>query len=160
MVWEPNPARDAVGNVLPHDDPVTIPSEWTLLRHVHPEQWAPDERTGSPRPQSNAFAFSTEGSRSMSVDIEPPMLVEGLTPTYYAFRAGKGVVRVTAAKARELHLRVGPEPIPGNPHHGGIWAPNPAIPKSQLDRHRRALSRNCEVVALPPARPPPLQPIE
>jgi hypothetical protein len=150
MVWEPNPARDAVGNVLPHDDPVTVPSEWTLLRHVHPEQWASDERTGSPRPQSNAFTFSTEGSRSMSVDIEPPMLVEGFTPTHYAFRAGKGVVRVTAAKARELQFRVGPEPISGNPHHGGIWAPNPAIPKNQLDRHRRALSRNCEVVALPP----------
>jgi hypothetical protein len=49
-----------------------------------------------------------------------------------------------------LRLRVGPEPIPSNPHHGGIWAPNPVIPKSQLDRRRRALSRNCEVVALPP----------
>jgi hypothetical protein len=53
---------------------------------------------------------------------------------------------------RELDLRVGPEPIPGNPHHGGIWEPNPAIPKNQLSKSRRALSRSCEVVALPPDR--------
>jgi hypothetical protein len=153
MVWQPNPPRDADGNVLPHDDPVTIPGEWTLLRHVHREQWAArDERTGSPRPQSNAFAFSTEGSRSMSVDIEPAMLEEGLPSTHYAFRADKGVVRITAAKARELQFLVGSEPIPGNPHHGGIWAPNPAIPKSQLDKSRRALSRSCEFVALAPDR--------
>src|ERR1700730_3681158 len=150
MVWEPNPARDAAGNVVPHDDPETVPGEWTLLRHIHPEQWTRDGRTGAPRPQSIAFAFSTEGSRSMSVDVEPPMLVEGLPPTHYAFRAGKGVARVTAAKARELDLRVGPEPIRGNPHHGGIWAPNPAIPGNQLDKRRRLLSRSCVVVALPP----------
>src|ERR1700730_4248184 len=84
MVWEPNPARDAAGNVVPHDDPETVPGEWTLLRHIHPEQWTRDGRTGAPRPQSIAFAFSTEGSRSMSVDVEPPMRVEGLTPTHYA----------------------------------------------------------------------------
>jgi hypothetical protein len=150
MDWRPNPARDGDGNVLPHDDPATIPGEWTLLRHVHPEQWSTDERTGYPRPQSNAFAFSSEGSRSMSVDIEPPMLAVGLPPTHYAFLSGKGAVRITAAKARELHLRVGPEPIPDNPFHGGIWAPNPAIPKNQLDKKRRALSRASELVALPP----------
>jgi hypothetical protein len=107
MVWQPNPPRDAGGSVLPHDDPVTIPGEWTLFRHVHREQWAArDERTGYPRPQSNAFAFSTEGSRSMSVDIEPAMLEEGLPSTHYAFRAGKGVVRITAARARELQFLV------------------------------------------------------
>ena len=99
MVWGPNPARDVDGNVLPHDDPVTIPAEWTLLRHVHPEQWAPDGRTGSYRPHSNAFTFSSEGSCSMSVDLEQPMLAEGLPHTHYAFMAGKGAVRVTAAKA-------------------------------------------------------------
>jgi hypothetical protein len=150
MAWSPNPARDGDGNVLPHDDPVIIPSEWTLLRHVHPEQWTIDERTGYPRPQSNSFTFSAEGSRSMSVDVEQPMLDAGLHSTHYAFRAGKGVVRITAAKARELHLRVGPEPIPDNPHHGGVWIPNPAIPKSQLDKSRRELSRSSVLVALPP----------
>jgi hypothetical protein len=86
----------------------------------------------------------------MSVDIEPPMRDEGLLPTHYAFLAGKGVVRISDAKARELHLRAGPEPIPDNPHHGGIWAPNPAIPKGQLDKCRRELSRSFELVALPP----------
>jgi hypothetical protein len=151
MVWEPNPPRDTDGNVLPHNDPVTIPDEWTLLRHIHNEQWdARSRQTGSPRPQSNAFAFSTEGSRSMSVDIEPPMRDDGLPPTYYAFKAGKGVVRITARRARELHFLVGSEPIPGNRHHGGIWPPDPTIPKNQLDRQRRELSRSCEFVALPP----------
>jgi hypothetical protein len=87
----------------------------------------------------------------MSVDIEPPMLDAGLAPTHYAFLKGKGVVRVSAAKARELHLRVGPEPIPSqNPHHGGIWAPNPTIPNNQLNNCKKMLSRSCEVVALPP----------
>jgi hypothetical protein len=150
MPWEPNPARGADGHVLPHDDPVTVPSEWTLLRHVHPEQWAPDQRTGSYRPQSNAFTFSSEGSCSMSVDVEQPLLAEGLPATHYAFRAGKGVVRVTVAKARELELRVGSEPIPDNPHHGGIWAPNPTITKNQLDKRTRELSRSSVLVALPP----------
>jgi hypothetical protein len=55
----------------------------------------------------------------MSVDVEPPMLAAGLAPTHYAFLAGKGVVRITARKARELGMRVGPEPVKGNPHHGG-----------------------------------------
>jgi hypothetical protein len=150
MAWEPDPPRDEVGNVIPHDDPSTIPSEWPLLRHVHREQWAHDERTGSPRPQSNAFTFSTVASCSMSVDIEPPMREVGLTPTHYAFKANKGVVRISAQTARELDMRVGPEPIPDNPHHGGIWAPNPIIAKSQLRSRMQQLSRSCEVVALPP----------
>jgi hypothetical protein len=144
------PARDADGNVLAHDDPATVPPEWTLLRHVHPEQWAWNDLTQSYRPQSNAFMFSTEGSRSMSVDIEPPMLEAGLASTHYAFMIGKGVVRITTEQARQLGLRVGPEPIQGNPHHGGIWESNPVIPKNQLDKHRRTLSRAAELVALPP----------
>lgn len=151
MPWEPSPARDPNGNVLPHDDPAMVPDEWPLLRHVPSDQLARDERTGTYRPQSIAFTFSTEGSHSMSVDIEPPMLEAGLDSTHYAFRARKGVVRVKTAKARELSLRVGPEPIEGvNPHHGGIWPPNPAIPENQLKRRRRELSRSAELVALPP----------
>jgi len=150
IVWDPDPARDADGNVLPHDDPLTVPSEWTLLRHVHPLQWARDERTGSYRPHSNAFAFSSEGSRSMSVDLEQPMVAEGISLTHYALRAGKGVVRITAVKARELQLRVGSEPIPDNRHHGGIWEPDPPITKNQLDKRIKALSRSSELVALPP----------
>lgn len=154
MVWKLNPARDAAGDVLPHDDPTTMPNNWPLLRHVHREQWTRDERTGLPRPQSIAFTFSTEGSCSMSVDIEKPMLDDRLLPTHYAFLAGKGVVRVTAEKARELQMRVGPEPIPGNPHHGGIWQPNPAISSNQLDKRRRELSRSAVLVALPPSGTP------
>ena len=86
----------------------------------------------------------------MSVDIEPLMLEAGLASTHYAFMVGKGVVRVTTEQARQLGLRVGPEPIQGNPHHGGIWESSPAIPKNQLDKHRRTLSRAAELVALPP----------
>ena len=149
MVWAPNPARDAAGNVLPHDDPITIPSEWTLLRHVHPEQWSPDGQ-GSYRPQSIAFNFSNEGSHSMSVDIEPPMLAAGLASTHYAFLAGKGVVRISARKPRELGMQVGSEPVKGNPHHGGIWAPNPAVSGNQLRKRIGTLSRSCVLVALPP----------
>jgi hypothetical protein len=141
MVWAPNPARDAAGNVLPHDDPITIPGEWTLLRHIHPEQWSDG------RPQSIAFSFSSTGSHSMSVDVEPPMLAAGLAPTHYAFLAGKGVVRITARKARELGMRVGSEPVKGNPHHGGIWEPNPAISENQLRKRRGELSRSCALVA-------------
>jgi hypothetical protein len=136
--------------VLPHDDPCTIPGEWTLLRHVNPEQWGPDERTGAYRPLSNAFMFSSTGSCSMSVDIEPPMVAAGLQPTHYAFLVGKGVVSVTAQKARELELRAGPEPMQDNPHHGGIWAPNPAITESQLRKRTRQLSRSSVLVAYPP----------
>jgi hypothetical protein len=137
--------------VVPHDDPVNIPDGWTLLRHVHPEQWPPDERTGSYRPQSNAFTFSTQDSRSMSVDIEQPMREAGLLPSHYAFMVGKAVVRIAVATARELHFRVGSEPIlPENPHRGGIWEPNPPISKSQLDKRIRELSRSYELVALPP----------
>jgi hypothetical protein len=146
MVWAPNPVRDAAGNVLPHDDPVTIPSVWTLIRHVHPEQWHQDGQ----RPQSIAFSFSSGGSHSMSVDVEPPMLVAGLAPAHYASLAGKGAVRITALKARELGMRVGPEPVDGNPHHGGIWEPNPAVSGKELGRRIRELSRSCEVVARGP----------
>ena len=147
MSWAPDPPRDAAGNVIPHDDRVIIPDEWTLLRHVHSTQWHQDGL----RPQSIAFTFSSEGSHSMSVDVEPPMIDDGLAPTHYAFREGKGVVRITAGKARELGMQVGPEPIRCiNPHHGGIWKPNPSISENQLEKRRRALSRSCVVVALPP----------
>ena len=64
--------------------------------------------------------------------LSPPCSPLGLLPTHYAFLAGKGVVRITARKARELGMRVGPEPVEGNPHHGGIWAPNPAISISPI----------------------------
>jgi hypothetical protein len=83
----------------------------------------------------------------MSVDVEPPMLAAGLAPTHYAFLAGKGVVRITARKARELGMRVGPEPVKGDPHHGGIWEPNPAISENQLRKRRGELSRSCALVA-------------
>lgn len=150
MPWQPNPARDANGHVLPHDDPELIPDQYTLLRHVHPERWTTDENTGLPRPHSNEFTFSTTGSKSMSVDIEPPMLEAGLSPTHYAFLAGKGVVRLTAAKARELQLRVGSEPIPGNDHHGGMWPPAAGLGSSGERRMRQALSRNSEFIARAP----------
>ena len=146
MAWGPDPARDIAGNVLSHDDPVTIPSEWALIRHIHPEQWHQDGQ----RPQSIAFSFSRGGSHSMSVDVERPMLVAGLASTHYAFLAGKGAVRITARKARELGMRVGPEPVDGNPHHGGIWEPNPAVSGKELGRRIRELSRSCEVVARRP----------
>jgi hypothetical protein len=87
----------------------------------------------------------------MSVNIEPPMIEAGLPPTHYAFLDGKGVARVTAGKARALGMRVGPEPIlPGNPHHGGVWEPNPQVSNTELGRRRRELSRSADVVALPP----------
>jgi hypothetical protein len=143
MVWAPDPVRDDTGSVLPHDDPITIPNEWTLIRHVHPEQWHQDGL----RPQSIAFGFSSEGSHSMSVDVEPPMLAAGLAPTHYAFLRGRGAVRVTARKARDLAMRVG---IDGNPHHGGIWEPNPGISGNQLRKRVGDLSRSCEVVARGP----------
>jgi hypothetical protein len=151
MPWGPNPERDADGNVQPHDDPALVPDGSGLIRHVPADQWAPDERTGGFRPQSNAFTFSSTGSRSMSVDIEPPMLEAGLASPHYAFLMRKGAVRVRASKARELGMRVGSEPVPGNLHHGGIWAPNPPVSDNQLDKKRRALSRTFELVALPPA---------
>jgi hypothetical protein len=86
----------------------------------------------------------------MSVDVEQPMLDAGLAQTHYAFKAGKGVVRIIARKARELDMRVGPEPVDCNPHHGGIWEPNPPIGGSQRRKRLGDLSRSCEVVALPP----------
>lgn len=82
----------------------------------------------------------------MSVDVEPPMLAAGLAPAHYAVLAGKGAVRITARKARELGMRVGPEPVDGNIHHGGIWEPNPALSGNQLRRRIGELSRSCEVV--------------
>jgi hypothetical protein len=90
----------------------------------------------------------------MSVDVEPPMLAAGLASTHYAFLADKGAVRITARKARELGMRVGPEPIDGNPHHGGIWEPDPLISGSQLRRRMGELSRSCEVVARGPGGTP------
>ena len=144
MPWEPNPARDANGHVLPHDDPNLVPNDFPLLRHIHPDQWAPDDRGGY-RPQSNAFMFSSDGSGSMSVDIEPPMTEAGLQPTHYAFQESKGVVRITAGTARRLGMRMGPEPIPErNPHHGGIWQPNSAVSQNELNKRRRQLSWEAE----------------
>lgn len=150
MPWAPNPPRDAAGNVLPHDDQQSIPDGWTLLRHIHPEHWTVDQKTGLPRAQSNAFMFSSSGSGSMSVDLEQPMLEAGLAATHYASLAGKGLVRFAAAVTRSQAFRVGPEPVPGNDYHAGIWPPNEDVGPNELRKRQRALSREAEFVSCGP----------
>lgn len=150
--WSPNPARDDAGHVLPYDDAI-LQDNWPLLRHVHPKQWAPDENRGGYRPTSAAFDFSSAGSKSMSIDIEPPMKEVGIAPTFYAFKVGKGVARTVVRNVRALGFRVGTEPVEDNPYHGGVWLPDPStkvLSRGDIKRACQQLSRTCEVVAFPP----------
>ncbi len=155
VAWDPQPARDADGNVIPHDDPVSIPAEMAILRHVHPIQWTRDNnRGGEWRAQSAAFTYSNDGSKSMSIDCWPPMTAAGLEKTHYAFKEGKGVVELQAELVRVLGFRVGTEPIPGkNPHHAGIWPPDSQVEvwsRSMADKKRRELSRTQTFVSREP----------
>lgn len=65
----------------------------------------------------------------MSVDVEALILAAGQHPqTYVTTPVYTGSVALSAGDVRALDLWVGYEPIenvpnvPGNPHHGEVWA--------------------------------------
>ena len=151
MSWPAIPHRDGSGNVIPHDDPQMIPAGSHLIRHVLKIHAVPDQNNGGKlRAASAAFAFSTDGSRSMSSDAWEPMAALGLAEDHYARPLGKGAARFPADAARKEAFRVGTEPISGNDHHCGVWQSNPALGTNQTDKALRRLSRASVIVVGPP----------
>jgi len=135
MVWQPNPPRDAGGSVLPHDDPVTISGEWrfSIMARRAVAGFGMNERVYPDLSQMHS-AFSTEGSRSMSVDMNASMLEEGLPSTALRVQGRKGVVRITAARPASCNFWLVPEPIPGIPPLVGFGRRIPRSPRaSRID---------------------------
>lgn len=116
-----HPPRDASGNVIPHDDP-GIQNDDGLIRHINPEHHIIfDKNAGCNRLSSGAFAESSKPPGGMSVNLERPMTVAGLTSLEMLPNANFGAVRLIAGDMRELRHRVGSDPRPDNPYHGAVW---------------------------------------
>lgn len=143
MPWHGNPARDAAGNVLPHDDSVRLPNRHHVVRHVLSALGFVDfdENHKCLRATSAAFRFSTSGSFSMSADALEQLVADGLQPDHFAKLAGKRGAKLAIDDVRKERFRVGPEPIAGNDYHCGIWQSVPPLNPSQTKKACRELSR-------------------
>jgi len=109
------PPRDQHGKIIPHDHP-DILDDHHVIRHTTPQELCDDD--GGKRLSSGAFSESEEGG--MSVDIEEWMKADGLDPLHYVADP-HGAVRLRVGDLRQQTLQVGWDPLPGNPHHGGVW---------------------------------------
>jgi hypothetical protein len=118
------PPRDDVGRVIPHDDP-DIPGDAWVIRYIIPGWLVPHEDLPDRRRLSSA-AFGRSSKRldhyqSMSVDILQPMLDDGITPADRKGEKYEAIVKLQVADLRGLGLQVGPDPMPDNPYHTGVW---------------------------------------
>lgn len=151
MLWPGNPPRDNAGEVIPHDDQPMVPNTSDLIRHVLKIHTTPDHNNGGRlRATSAAFRFSSTGSLSMSVDAWEPMNAAGLPPDHYAAQVQKGAARLPVAVVRQVPFLVGTEPLPGNPHHCGIWQRTPPLGSGKTDSAFRTFSRASDLVVVPP----------
>ena len=106
----------------PYDDP-EIRNTDLIIRRVNPDQHLIfDENTKRRRISSKLFSPSSGPRGGMSVDIPKLMERDGVdvrkfvtNPTY------SGSVCFFAGYSRNVGLRVGRDPIEGNPYHGEVW---------------------------------------
>lgn len=115
------PEVDGEGNVLPHDD-AALNRHSKLVRNINPQHHlVPDENIGGLRITSAAFsATSGDPSYGMSVDLVQLMEAAGAAETCKV-PPGFGAVVVMVGDARDLALKVGPDPVPTNEFHGQVW---------------------------------------
>ena len=127
------PPRDERGDVLPHDDPVTIPDDVELLRSLHPDhvRWSSD---GSLIAKSGGFSGTNRNRdkyEGMSVSVIDWLKRDGRDPRDHLLpRHAAGAVLRTG-DLRSLGLRVGPDPQDEDPYHAAVW--------DVKDRHRKKI---------------------
>ena len=95
----------------------------TIIRRVDPVQHiVPDHNLKCQRVSSKLFSPSSERNGGMSVDIEGLIDEAGLNARNYVTTPKyTGSVAFNAGAARAVALRIGYDPIPGNPYHGEVW---------------------------------------
>ena len=116
------PQRDANGFVSAHDHS-EIMSDHVIIRRISSDHIVPDEKapTGH-RVSSLAFDCSSDGNKSMSVDIEFLILEDKIDPRAYVKSPPfTGAVYFSAGELRSEEFQVGYDPIVENPYHGGVW---------------------------------------
>ena len=95
----------------------------SIIRRINRDQhviW--DDNRSCYRIASKAYKPSSGPHGGMSVDIESLMIADGQDPRVYVTTpVFLGSVSFYAADIRGLQLRVGYDPIPGNPYHGEVW---------------------------------------
>lgn len=134
----------------PYDEP-EIGNDDQIIRRVDPQQHVVfDENTQRLRLSSKLFSPSSGPSGGMSVDI--PRLIEhaGIDVRSFVINPKySGAVYFVAIDARKAGLRVGYDPIDGNPYHGEVWGAADT-PNRFTVRQKRMLARASRwFVALP-----------
>ena len=115
-----DPPRDAAGYVVPHDHPEILDGHH-VIRHITPHDLHPEQETGVTRVASGAYSELSDPHGGMSVDIEEWIVRDGLNPLHYVADLSYGATRINVGELRALELKVGWDPQPDNPHHGGVW---------------------------------------
>lgn len=108
--------------VEPYDEEGIGPDD-TIIRRINRDQhviW--DHNRNCYRIASKAYKPSSDLDGGMSVDIEALIIAAEKDPVVYVTTpVFIGSVAFSAAKIRELQLRVGYDPVPQNPYHGEVW---------------------------------------
>jgi hypothetical protein len=106
----------------PYDEP-EIENNDVIIRRVNPAQHVvPDETTGKLRTSSKLFSPSSGPKGGMSVDLLRLMEAGGINAREFVTTpVFTGSVCFSADAARTAGLRVGYDPVEGNPYHGEVW---------------------------------------
>ena len=136
--------------VSPYDEP-EIGNDDQIVRRVDPQQHVIfDENTQRQRLSSKLFSPSSGPNGGMSVDI--PRLIEraGIDVRSFVINSKySGAVYFVVGDVRNAGLRVGYDPILGNPYHGEVWGPADK-PNTFTARQKRELAKASRwFVALP-----------
>jgi hypothetical protein len=132
------PPRDIEGKVIAHDNEKIRP-EHLIIRRIADDYLVPDEKApNGRRVSSGAYSPSSDGNRSMSIDIEFLIIEAGKDAHEYVDTPQFiGSVYFVADFLRREQLLVGWDPRDENPYHGGVWG---GFSKSQ----RRRLGREAQ----------------
>lgn len=134
------PPLDEDGNVEPHDHPEILEAD-TLIRRVNPVHHVVLDENRNCRRLSSKLMKPQGGG--MSVDHERSIVEEGKDPVAFVRTPiYVGSVRFQAAAARAVALRIGYEPVDGNPYHCEVWGTHPR-PEKFTGSQEKALFRAC-----------------
>ncbi|TIX69468.1 MAG: hypothetical protein E5V25_11510 [Mesorhizobium sp.] len=134
------PPHDDAGNVVPHDHPEILDGD-TLIRRVNPVYHVvPDENRNCLRLSTKLMSPQGGG---MSVDHERSILEEGQDPVAFVRNPiYTAAVQFQASAARAVALRVGYDPVEGNPYHCEVWGTDPR-PEKFTGAQEKALLKAC-----------------
>ncbi|QND60412.1 hypothetical protein [Mesorhizobium huakuii] len=132
------PPLDADGNVEPHDHPEILDAD-TLIRRVNPvHHVVSDENRNCLRLSSKLMKPQGGG---MSVDHERSILEEGKDPVAFVRTpVFVGAVQFQAPDARAVSLRIGYDPVEGNPYHCEVWGTPPRADKFTAAQEKTLLN--------------------